>query len=132
MAEKRTKQGFFPLSTTPSGEGGPRQFINTGWREIGQCAAFGPGPDVFNRIELWGVSWEECAVQSGVTLQKGIGLLGAVGIPSVPDQEQGTPQLTQELAEKINGQGGIKVPVPMDAKEKGAHCGVQDRLPEQR
>lgn len=68
--------------------------------DIGQTGSFDPPPEALHGIELWRVGRESNDLQSRLTLEELSHRLRAVRLQTVPDQDDPSSKVAQEVADE--------------------------------
>jgi hypothetical protein len=72
--------------------------------DIGQLA-LGLRPDELIRVELWRVPGKAVHVDAGMSLEKGPHVLTPMNLPAIPQQDEWSPQVAEQLAEERDDLG---------------------------
>lgn len=83
---------------------------------IGQGVCLQVTPDILHRVEFGSIRGKEMNVQAGKVLNVGLYPPGAVSLQAVPDQDDWTIQLAQELTQEGDDQSGIDVDIGMQSE----------------
>ena len=121
MLEKGSQQGLIALKGTGglTRIGGERRQIQR--RAIGQGIGLGVTPDILDRVQFWGVRRKQDGAHGGC----GVEIAGhgptAVCFESIPNEQDGSIELFDELAQKTNEEVAVDVGVGMQP-EIAAHA----------
>jgi hypothetical protein len=59
-------------------------------------------PDEFIGIEFWSIGWQQMDVEAGMGLEKLGNDLRSVWQPTIPEKDQRSTDVTQEMPEEVN------------------------------
>lgn len=118
MPEERTQQVLAVLRRVGGAAGATSETMQVGSRIVGERISLQPRPEVFNRIELWGVGRQ--VLQMGRAGKNAlIDELALVSLEAVPDEHDRRAQLSLQMFEEIQGEFGVDVGSRMQPKVQG-------------
>lgn len=98
-------------SAGTSGRGGQSAQGRGG--KMGQRVLLEIRPHIFHRIEFGGVRWEVFQIKTEMGVEEEFDLPSQVGARAIPEDQQVSPQLAEQLAEEVEGAIRIDVFVGM-------------------
>jgi hypothetical protein len=101
MLDERAKELLTTLDTTTVTTCSGPKFIEIVNGQVGHGIRLEVGPDILDRIQFWGVGWQERHVNACSVMEHGLQVGGAMRVESVPYQDHGLRDLSQQVAEEV-------------------------------
>ena len=116
MFDEGAKEWGRFLKATRTAVGGLGEGVDIEEWPIGQGVCLQVTPDILHRVEFGSIRGKGVNVQAGKILKEGLHAPGAVSLQAVPDQDDRTIQLPQELTQEGDDQTGIDVDIGMQSE----------------
>jgi len=111
MINESAKKVLFALNTAASFSGIISQLLQIVRRKIGQRFLFKPTPNVFHWIKFRGIRWKETRVNTWRLTEKLTNLFSSMRQETIPDDEGGCFELTDQMAKEGTHMRGIEVTI---------------------